>query len=173
MWPFAHKDRPLQLRVFGSFSPLVPSCNYTFGSQEKKRKKKKSRTSCAPFAPGTHPCRAQRCLFQPIIPPTATRRPRFLRSYEIFTCSEPINSSRRLSSHQPRHRNSLREEGGLEAFSGRAGDSFRALHSSWALGRDVADQKPETRVQGRSSALCSLLWFLQRQPHNASPKVVS
>lgn len=155
------------------FPPLSPPAIIHWDLRKKKGKKKKSRTSCAPFAPGTHPCRAQRCLFQPIIPPTATRRPRFLPSYEIFTCSEPINSSRRLSSHQPRHQNRLREEGGLEAFSRRAGDSFRALHSSWALGRDVADQKPETRAQGRSSALCSLLWFLQRQPHNASPNVVS
>lgn len=156
MWPFAHRDRPLQLRVFGSFSPLVPSCNYTFGSQEKKEKKK-SRTSCAPFALGTHPCRAERCLFQPIIPPTAKRRPHFLWSYEIFTCSELINSSCRLSSHQPQHRNSLDKEGGLKAFSRGAGDSFLAYHSSWVFRRGVDDQMPETQMKGRNSALCSLL----------------
>lgn len=117
MWPFAHRDRPLQLRVFGSFSPLSPPAIIHSDLRKKKegdKKKKKSRTSCAPFAPGTHPCKADRCLFQPIIPPSAVRRPRFLCSYEIFTCSELVNSSLRLSSHQPLQRNSLHEEGGTQ-----------------------------------------------------------
>lgn len=76
MWPFAHRDRPLQLRVFSSFSPLSPPA-IIHSDLRKKRKKKKSRTSCAPFALGTHPCRADRYLFQPIIPPYCNVPPPF------------------------------------------------------------------------------------------------
>lgn len=64
MWPFAHRDRPLQLRVFSSFSPLSPPAII----HSDLRQKKKSRTSCAPFALGTPPRRAACYLFQPILP---------------------------------------------------------------------------------------------------------
>lgn len=67
---------------------LVPSCNYTLGSQRKKKKgegeKKKSRTSCASFALGTHPHRADRCLFQPIIPPAQPSSPASFALRECF-----------------------------------------------------------------------------------------
>lgn len=98
---------------------LVPSCNYTFGSQkEKKRGEKKSRTSCASFALGTHPHRADRCLFQPIIPPSTTLLPRLLCTWGTFLCLELTNSSHCLSSHQPQHPNSCHEEGAGSLFQG-------------------------------------------------------
>lgn len=77
--------------------PLVSSCNYTFRSQAKK--KKKSRTSCAPFALGTLPGGQPAISFSPFFP-GCRAPPRFLRSYENVTCSGLINSSRLLSSHQ-------------------------------------------------------------------------
>lgn len=97
MWPFAHRDRPLQLRVFSSFSPLSPPA--IIHSDLRQKKKKKSRTSCAPFALGTLPGGQPAISFSPFFP-GCRAPPRFLRSYENVTCSGLINSSRLLSSHQ-------------------------------------------------------------------------
>lgn len=109
--------------------PLVLSCNYTFGSQEKKEKKKNLGQVVHPLPWGPIPAGQTATSFSPLFPPTAMCHPHFLCSYEIFLCSELINSSRRLLSHQPLHRNSLHKEGGLKTFSRGAGDSFLACHS--------------------------------------------
>lgn len=132
MWPFAHRDRPLQLRVFGSFSPLSPPAIIHLNLRKKKKKeKKKSRTSCAPFALGTIPAGQTAASFSPLFPCSTMRRPCFLCSYEISTCSELINSSRRLPSPQRPRPRSRRREGGLRTFSRGAGDSFLACHGFW------------------------------------------
>lgn len=134
MWPFAHRDRPLQLRVFSSFSPLSPPAIIHSDLRKKRKKKKNLGQVVHPLPWGPIPAGQTATSFSPLFPPTAMCRPHFLCSYEILLCSELINSSRCLLSHQPLHRNSLHKEGGLKTFSrGAAGSCLPQLGLSGGI----------------------------------------
>lgn len=103
-------------------------------SGKKGKKKKNLGQVVHPLPWGPIPAGQTATSFSPLFPPIAMCRPHFLCSYEILLCSELINSSRCLLSHQPLHRNSLHKEGGLKTFSrGAAGSCLPQLGLSGGI----------------------------------------